>query len=188
MAVEHIQPKSLAPALLLNWANFLLACVNCNSHKGSTPIVLTDYFWPDTDNTLRAFEYQNGGLVAPLPGMAAALLSKVIATIDLLGLDKYPGNPNPTKKPTATDLRWQHRRELWECAQRSRTRLLTNDSIELREQVVESAVLRGSFGIWYTVVGFDPDMRQRLIAAFRGTPANCFDAAALPVPRPGGVI
>lgn len=188
MAVEHIQPKSWVPALLLSWGNFLLACGNCNSNKGSTPIVLADYFWPDTDNTLRAFEYKNGGLVEPSYGLAAALLLKVQATIDLLGLDKYPSNPDPTKEPTAADLRWQHRRQLWDCAERSKQRLLANDSVELREQVVESAVLRGSFGIWYAVVGFDLDMRRRLIAAFRGTPTNCFDAAALPVLRPGGAI
>ena len=188
MAVEHIQPKSLVPALLLAWANFLLACGNCNSSKGSKPIVLADYFWPDTDNTLRAFEYKNGGLVEPAAGLAVATLPKVRATLDLLGLDKYPGNPDPDKEPTSADLRWQHRRQLWDCAERSKARILANNSIELREQVVESAALRGHFGIWYTVVGFDQDMRQRLVAAFRGTSANCFDGAGLPVLRPGGAI
>lgn len=188
MAVEHIQPKSLVPALLLVWGNFLLSCVNCNSSKGSGPIVLADYFWPDTDNTLRAFEYKNGGLVEPAAGLTAGLLPKVKATIDLFGLDKYPSNPAPGKAPTPADLRWQHRRLLWECAERSRARLLANDSAGLREQIVESAVLRGNFGIWFTVVGIDIDMRVRLVAAFRGTPANCFDAAKLAIPRPGGAI
>lgn len=56
VAVEHVQPKSKVPSLALDWNNLLLACKNCNSNKGSAPIVLQDYFWADQDNTFRAFE------------------------------------------------------------------------------------------------------------------------------------
>ncbi|MDZ7938443.1 MAG: HNH endonuclease [Rhodoferax sp.] len=188
MAVEHIQPKSLAPALLTSWTNFLLACVNCNSCKGHVPIALADYLWPDTDNTLRAFDYKLGGLMEPAVGIGILVLAKAQSTIRLLGLDKYPGNPNPARQPTDADLRWQHRRQLWDFAEKAKARLLANDSVELREQITDSAVLRGSFGIWFTVLGFDADMRQRLINGFCGTSTNCFDATATPIPRPGGVI
>lgn len=188
MAVEHIQPKSLVPVLLTSWTNFLLACVNCNSCKGHLPIALADYLWPDTDNTLRAFDYKLGGLVEPALGMAALVLVKAQATMSLLGLDKYPGNPNPARQPTDADLRWQHRRQLWDFAERAKVRLLANDSAELREQITDSAVLRGSFGIWFAVLGFDPDIRQRLISGFCGTATYCFDVTAMPVPRPGGAI
>lgn len=188
LAIEHIQPKSSVPALLTSWANFLLACVNCNSSKGHTPIVLSNYLWPDTDNTLRAFEYKPGGLVDPAAGLSTVVNNRAVATLTLLGLDRYPGNPNPGRQPTSADLRWQHRRLLWECAEKARDRLLANNSMELREQIVETAVLRGSFGIWFTVLGFDMDMRHRLISAFCGTAGNCFNAVALPVQRPGGAI
>lgn len=53
--VEHVQPKSLNPELELEWKNFLLACGNCNSIKGNKEVELSDYYWPDQDNTLRAF-------------------------------------------------------------------------------------------------------------------------------------
>jgi uncharacterized protein (TIGR02646 family) len=188
MAVEHIQPKSLVPALLTSWTNFLLACVNCNSNKGHAPVTLTDYLWPDMDNTLRAFEYKPGGLVEPAHGIGAAVLGKAQATICLLGLGKYPGNPDPAKQPTDADLRWQHRRQLWDFAEKAKARLLANDSIELREQIADSAVLRGSFGIWFAVLSFDQDMRHRLIAGFCGTAIDCFDATATPVSRPGGAL
>jgi uncharacterized protein (TIGR02646 family) len=188
LAVEHIQPKSLVPALLTSWINFLLACVNCNSSKGDTAIVLSDYLWPDTDNTLRAFEYKTGGLVELAAGLGAVVAAKAVATITLLGLDKYPGNPDSTRQPTSADLRWQHRRQLWDFAEKAKDRLLANDSTELREQIVDSAVLRGSFGIWFTVLGFDLDMRNRLILAFCGTASNCFNANSMPVHRPGGAI
>ena len=71
LAIEHVQPKSLVPALALTWSNFLLACVNCNSCKGDTPVTVADYLWPDSDNTLRAFEYRAGGVVAPHSTLAA---------------------------------------------------------------------------------------------------------------------
>ncbi|MGI8580747.1 MAG: hypothetical protein ACR2KX_01000, partial [Chitinophagaceae bacterium] len=32
--LEHEQPKSVAPGIELNWYNFLLGCVSCNSSKG----------------------------------------------------------------------------------------------------------------------------------------------------------
>src|SRR5690242_20526604 len=73
LAVEHIQPKSLVPTLRNSWSNFLLGCVNCNSSKGDTPVNLSDYFWPDQDNTLRAFEYVRGGLVKPHSALTSSL-------------------------------------------------------------------------------------------------------------------
>ena len=56
--VEHVQPKSLSPEAELDWANFLLACEYCNSTKGHTAIQIDQYFWPDCDNTFRAFDYE----------------------------------------------------------------------------------------------------------------------------------
>jgi len=63
LAIEHVQPKSLVPAESLSWKNFLLSCVNCNSSKSDLPVVLADFLWPDTDNTLKALVYREGGFV-----------------------------------------------------------------------------------------------------------------------------
>lgn len=188
LAVEHIQPKSLVAAMLTVWDNFLLACVNCNSCKGTTPIVLQDYFWPDSDNTMRALKYKVGGLVEPADGLSPQFLDRASRTIRLVGLDLYPGNPDHQRRPTNADLRWEHRRQLWDYAQKARTRLQANDSVELREQIVDSAVLRGSFSIWFTTFLFDQDMRQRLVAGFVGTSPDCFDATCSLIARATGVI
>ena len=122
LAVEHIQPKSLVPELSTDWANFLLACVNCNSIKGDTPVNLVDYFWPDTDNTLRAFEYVAGGMIGPRPSLLPAMAVKAVATLQLTGLDRYPGNFG--QEPTTSDQRWLRRRETWQLAEKDRARLV----------------------------------------------------------------
>ena len=59
---------------------------------------------------------------------------------------------------------------------------------KVREWIVETAISRGGFSIWFTVLGDDEDMRLRLINAFIGTATNCFDQNGLSIHRPGGMI
>ena len=66
--VEHKKPKDPYPILKFQWDNFLLACSNCNSSKGSDRFELSDYLWPDSDNTLRIFEYAEEGKILPVEG------------------------------------------------------------------------------------------------------------------------
>lgn len=185
LAVEHVQPKkppganNIDQTRFLNWNNFLLACTNCNATKGNTDVVLEHYLWPDQDNTFRALQYLEGGLVAPASD--GDLRKKAQNTIRLLGLDKTPLND-----PRASDRRWNNRRETWDIAQRSRARLLTCNTVEMRAQIVDSATGRGYWSVWMTVFQDDPDMRQRLINSFDGTCAACFDAVGTPVAREGG--
>lgn len=185
LAVEHVQTKSLVPALALTWSNFLLACVNCNSCKGATPITFADYLWPDSDNTLRAFEYCTGGVVAPRSALAAPLRAKAQASAALVGLDRVPGAAVP---PTQSDLRWLKRFETWRKANDALRRLTQNDTEELREQIVDTALATGLFSIWWTVFAVDRNMRSRLRAAFVGTCSNSFDADENVQARPGGQL
>jgi hypothetical protein len=186
LAVEHIQPKLLATALRTAWSNFLLGCVNCNSCKGDTPVTLTDHYWPDADNTLRAFEYLAGGIVAANSSLSTEQAVKAAATLALTGIDRHPGNT--TRPPTPADRRWEGRREVWALAQRCVQQLANNNSPEVRELIVEVALARGIFSIWWTVFEHDVDMRRRFRKAFRGTAAICFDQAERAVPRPGGQV
>ncbi len=186
LAIEHIRPKSLVVALETHWANFLLGCVNCNSSKGDTAIALLDYFWPDSDNTLRAFEYHRGGLVGPHPVLSPNLNTKATATIALLGLDKYPGNPG--REPTSADKRWLRRQEAWEIAERCRETLVDVDTPRVRTLITEVAVGRGEFSIWWTVFAGDSDMRRRLREAFVGTHPGSFDANEDLSARGGGQL
>ena len=186
LAVEHIQPKSLVPGLITDWNNFLLACTNCNSTKGDTPISLVDYFWPDTDNTLRAFVYVPGGLIELHSRLSLAKATKAVATLNLTGLNRYPGRPG--QEPTNSDQRWLRRQQTWQLAKKNRSRLADQDTVIVRQLIVEIAIARGMFSIWWTVFSGDVDMRRRLREAFIGTHRASFNINENPVPRVGGQL
>jgi len=86
LAVEHLRPKILNPGLETEWSNFLLACANCNSAKGTLDQVVlriknedgthTFYkekeqdnesrifcIWPDKENSSTAFRYLEDGSI-----------------------------------------------------------------------------------------------------------------------------
>ncbi|RYF31094.1 MAG: HNH endonuclease [Comamonadaceae bacterium] len=186
LAVEHVQPKVRRAYLATAWQNFLLGCVHCNSSKGKKRVVLSRFYWPDRDNTLRAFEYIAGGRVQPSAALAAAEANRAQETIALTGLDKYPGNPG--REPTASDRRWLRRLEIWRMAHMDRDRLAVHDSVAMREVIVENALGRGMFTIWWTVFAGDIDMRRRLRQAFLGTHHASFDANEDPIIRVGGQL
>ena len=187
LAVEHVQPKVHHSALLNSWDNFLLGCVHCNSSKGKRQVVLGDYFWPDRDNTLRAVEYLKGGRVLTHPSLQGADRDRADRTITLTGLDKAPGIPG--RKPSDSDMRWLKRQQTWQLAECARDRLARqHDNTSLREQIVETAINRGMFSIWWTVFAGDVDMCRRLREAFIGTHAASFDINENPVPRAGGLL
>lgn len=189
LAVEHVQPKSRRKALQISWANFLLGCVNCNSCKGKKAVTLSDFVWPDTDNTIRAFHYTPSGEVRVMPRTRQPNRAKAAATLSLVGLDRVPDHANRRKRPSRSDLRWQRRREAFALASRQLTDLAAQDTPIVRNLIVEVAVARGMFSIWLQVFGNDADMRRRLIAAFTGTSVNCFHATTFePVRRRGGFM
>lgn len=186
LAVEHVQPKSQNGRLATSWNNFLLGCVNCNSSKGKQRIALKNYFWPDRDNTLRAFVYLSGGLVQADPTLSSGDGAKATATLRLTGLDKYPGNAG--REPTDSDRRWFRRKEVWDLAQRCVSDLAANDTLLVRQLIIDNAVARGMFSIWWTAFAGDADMRRRLRLAFQGTCPSSFDANENLCARPGGQL
>jgi len=186
LAIEHVQPKSHVPSLSTEWSNFLLGCVHCNSSKGDTLANLLDYLWPDSDNTLRALEYSRGGLVEPNRTLPLLVQTKARATIELTGLDKHPGSPG--RQPTSSDKRWLRRFEAWQLAEKNRQRLASNNSEEVRELIIENALGRGMFSIWWTVFAGEVDMRRRLRQAFLGTDPASFDATENVQSRAGGQV
>lgn len=186
LAVEHIQPKKWHPNLQNSWKNFLLACVNCNSSKGKQNVNVSDFFWPDRDNTLRALEYVEGGLVRPRVGLNARDGKRALDTVALTGLDSFPGSPE--RLPSGSDLRWLRRREVWELANKDLNRLAQEDTDIVRDLIVDNAVARGMFSIWWTVFEGDADMRRRLRLGFAGTDGGSFDANESLVPRTGGLL
>jgi uncharacterized protein (TIGR02646 family) len=180
LAVEHILPKSLHPQLALSWDNFLIACTNCNSTKGSQDIDIKNYYWPHRDNTVRAFVYQRGGLVSVNKALKSVAQDK--AHLELTGLNKTGGSS------TISDRRWINRRDTWNLAQRARQNLLKNNTPEMREQIVDTALARGFWERRMTIFQDDVDMLNRFIHEFPGTCRQCFNQQGQPVHRQGGAL
>lgn len=187
LAVEHVSPKSSDSARETDWTNFLLGCVNCNSTKGITPTDDLDFLWPDKDNTQKALEYTAGGLVEASSTLDPQVVPKVVALIELLGLDRHPGQP-PAKQPTHRDKRYKEREEKWKLAQLKREALARNNNIDFREALVDLAKESGFFSIWMAAFHDDPDMRRRLVEAYVGTARDCFDADWSLKTRVGGHV
>ncbi len=187
LAIEHVQPKSKQPGRECQWDNFLLACPNCNSTKRDKEINdsnINDYLWPDKDNTFYSFIYTEDGEVRANPEHSPIIQQKANAMIQLVGLNKNPGNA-----VKASDLRWKDRLDAWGKATRAKQRLSTVApacSSVMRAQIEDTA--NSHFSIWLTVFSDDPDMCRRLIRKFKGTATNCFNPDGKPIPREGGQI
>ncbi len=165
-AVEHVQPKSLAPELERDWENFLLACRNCNSIKGNKQVTLNDYLWPDRDNTFRAFHYASEGMIdVDEESIDEASRTRATRLMRLVGLDRRPGHP----KFSVKDRRWLKRMHAWREAVEARSDLETNDNETVRKWAVQNAVNSGFWSVWMTVFADDADMTQQLTKAFPGT-------------------
>lgn len=173
LAVEHKSPKKSDPARKTDWTNFLVSCSNCNSYKGTKPTNDADFLWPDKDNTLRALEYVSGGLVTPASSLKPSVRAQAIALIELVGLDRHPGQPY-RKRPKKRDKRYLHREECWKLAQVMSNDLKVEDTPALRRAIVETAKARGFFGIWIAAFHDNADMRRSLVAAHVGTAPDCF--------------
>jgi len=186
-AVEHVQPKSLAPDLERMWCNFLLSCVYCNSSKLATHVSLSACFWPDQDNTARAFRYAEPWLVDAAPGLGAADAQRAGRTIHLVGLDKVPGAP---RRPSDSDPRWRFRKEAWEKAVRAKSRIAGwQGGVDvIRDLAIDLAKATGFWSVWMAVFDDDPEMKRLLIREFPCTATGCFDEQGSCVSRRSGAL
>jgi hypothetical protein len=113
--------------------------------------------------------------------------AKAEKLLDLVGLDRYPGHPEG-KAPTKRDKRYVQREEVWALATSEKNSLESNNCEERRRSIVEMARGWGFFSVWMTVFEDDPDLRLRLIDAFKGTASDCFDVVGTCIHRPGGRV
>lgn len=187
IAVEHIQPKSKNRELEVTWSNLLICCANCNPTKGDMDVALEDYFWPDIDNTSRAFIYSVAGSIHPNENLEINLRTKASKTIALTGLDKQPSE-DLGKNPEVRDLRWSERKKAWEKAKRAKINLCRHNVEPMRKQIIDTATSEGFFSIWMTVFYDDIEMKTKLINSFKGTDLGCYDENINPIPRQNGLI
>lgn len=187
--VEHVQPKSLVPGLEREWENFLLGCKTCNATKSNNPVDLADFAFPDSDNTFRALNYDHEkvALDGAITAGERAMMEK---TVKLVKLHRHPDEPDRRDRPTARDKRFKMRGETWLIAEMVRQHYEDDPANDvIKTQITDFlAPAKGFFSIWMTVFAGHPEMLNRLIAAFPGTAANCFDATGRPKKRPGGRV
>ncbi|QZE15889.1 HNH endonuclease [Halosquirtibacter laminarini] len=149
--VEHILPKNQGGAPL-NWSNFLLSCKYCNTIKSDHNQNLSDYLWPDLDNTDLAFIYSESDTIEPNANCSAQIQTLAQNCIDLMGLNRYPGGPN---QPTFADTRWRSRKEAWDLAHES-----YNDWMEAPINAMARSIakisLNGHYSIWMEVFKNEP--------------------------------
>ncbi len=177
--VEHVVPRHSGGASL-EWENFLLSCKYCNTVKSDRNTSRNGYFWPDKDNTFLAFTYKQMYIIKPGEQLALHQVSVARNTIDLMGLDRYPGAEN---EPTKKDTRWRSRDETWAHAYRALDNWKRLSGPEMLLQIVDTALGKGHFSIWMEVFNNEPAVRKRLIASFKGTDADSFDIDGNPIPR-----
>jgi hypothetical protein len=178
IAVEHVEAKSTGGGIV-DWENFLLACVNCNSAKGARSSA--GKYLPHTHNTAYAFVYREGARIEANPHLSLAEQQMAQETLALLGLnDLQPSNPRDA------DRRYDDYVEMWNKAEASKRRLSRvrskqGDVQEYCEEIVEGAHSRGAFSIYRAVFADDPIMLQMLLERFtvHGTRRDCFDTGGV---------
>ena len=140
------------------------------------------------------FDYCEGGFISIHSGLSTqSQKDKATALLNLVCLDKYPGNPKYPRTAThpqgfpANDRRWYHRREEWEKAD---LKLKQYENRDISAEVVaEFAHRRGFFSVWFSVFAAHRAVKEALVNIFKGTARDCFDADFNPIPRnPTNVI
>jgi len=198
--VEHIKGRNCRDAndrliydqLKYRWDNFLLACVNCNSVKGSKDILSLNPFMPHENNLMHFLEVVAGGIIRMKDGVAGLELNRTQAFLDLIGLDRIPGHHMYSDK----DDRWDSRLKVFDIASRQRQKYTAVNRITDIETIIDLAKTNGFFSVWYYVFQGVNDVIDALINGtiiqgvlvipFPGIHATSFDASNgnLTLPRP----
>ncbi|MCK5538303.1 MAG: HNH endonuclease [Bacteroidales bacterium] len=144
--VEHILPRNQGGEPV-DWDNFLLSCKYCNTIKSDHNNNLSDYLWPDRDNTDLAFEYSEATQIIPNSHIHLSLQRLAQNSIDLMGLDRVKGGIN---EPTEADTRWISRKEAWDLARRSYINWKEASILPMAREVA-IASLNGHYSIWIEV-------------------------------------
>lgn len=192
--VEHIKPKSRNEELYGVWNNYILGCPNCNGTKSDQEVDLSEYYFPDRDNTLAAFDYHPDGRVTPAEDLNAEEEQIAESTLSLVGLDQNVSEAHDDNQELLTTERIGARIEKWALAEDTQEDLEqvrnANNHEDLmstvKDKSAELARAEGHFSVWMEVFEEDQDMRQRFIDTFPGTATECFDPddTSLVTPRP----
>lgn len=191
-AIEHVLPwedtitHRQHPRLEKSWTNFLLTCVKCNNYKakrqdatpyGQRRLARRRYYWPDTDNTFRAFEYVRTGDVTAHRSLSAPEQTKATDMIHMFGFNA----PN--------DIRRRKRADVWMVAELHLQSWLTSPTPHMLNTIALSAREAGCWSVWRTVFAAHPQVLAHLDRVFPGTALSNFDPhTGVPLPRHKGQL
>ncbi|BDD13035.1 hypothetical protein FUAX_54670 (plasmid) [Fulvitalea axinellae] len=185
LAVEHVQPKTPVPALELEWDNFLLGCVNCNSTKGDTVPTMANYPWPDSENSFRYYDCDAEGRVIPKEGLNPQDRLKAEKMIRLTGLDKTQPEEGTSDWEEASDRRQEQRIKSLMESEEKRIAYEQMPS-EVRPHFISFLVTiveaDGFWSVWMRAFQDFPEVQQALIQALPGTTAQHFQTADTDTP------
>ena len=159
--VEHVEDKNANPDKKYFWSNFLLACKNCNSIKGTAVVDFENICLPHLNNTFPILKYLESGLIQVNPDFEQP--RKAMELVNLIGLDRRPGHSRYSNK----DNRWEERKKVWELAKRYVSKY-KNSSFDV-EIIIDLALAYGFFSIWMHAFKKYPEVQSLLIDAFPGT-------------------
>jgi hypothetical protein len=183
--VEHILPQNQGGAVL-NWNNFLLSCKYCNTIKCAHNANITDYLWPDRDNTDLAFEYDEVSVVFPIGTLSNPLKTKAQLSITLTGLDRNPMGPN---FPTESDTRWRSRKEVWDIARLNLIKWGQAPILPMAEVIAGCALLSGHYSIWFKVFENEQIVLDEIDRVYRTKQLyKVIQANGQRIVRPNGLI
>jgi len=166
--VEHILPKEQNPHLEFSWDNFLMACTNCNNAKYTTDFLLDDVVLPHIQNTVDCFSFQDDGTMT-LNGIAPNTHHhRILRTIELLGL--HMGKDHEERKPQ--DDRYKERGEVLRIARRKLSQFKSGK--QGVQDIIDCATTSGYWLVWAQVFHQQADVKDALIANFKGTYTHCF--------------
>jgi hypothetical protein len=169
-AVEHEQPKNVAPGIERSWYNFLLACINCNSIKGHDLLNLDEFYWPDIHNTFLLFEFHPLGAVTVKTNLPASVdKNRADRTLKLTGLNRYG-------KGVASDAdrRWVKRSQAYGKAEDALRYFVNNNRPnDYILSITNTATSTGFWSVWMRVFENEQDVIIALIGAFLNTFENC---------------
>ncbi len=185
LEVEHIVSQNQDDTKTHLWSNFLLACGRCNGkdNKSNKHVEINDSYFPHKNNTLLIFEYREAGLDMVRGTLLMEQQRKANDLIDLVGLDKYEGNPKYSAI-LPRDIRWKERRIAWELADRYLADFEKGE--RTASDIANFAAQRGFFSVWVSVFSNHKDVKEAFVQKFQGTASNCFDADFNSIPRNPG--
>lgn len=188
--VEHKEGKK-SGGDKTKWENLLYGCKYCNTRKAQKIKAgeMSQWIWPDKDNTFLAFTYKDG-----LPKVNEAYLRNISEDVYLKAVSLFNGVCLDfcPKNIRDKDKRWQKRLETLGQAERSGAFWLRIRDTQYRKDGLENILTiakdTGFFSIWMMVFEDDKEVRNALIDLFPGTAKECFDKDGNAIRRECGDI